>query len=344
MSATLEQAFERQIGWCREPSPFTARVLARTLAWLPSAPDARAALDSVADDPLAAAVSLRWAAGLHHLALRGLQPWAGLWPGGDDAALQQAIAHAWATQQPALRRALASPPQTNEVQRSALLLPGLLHVAAATGRPLALREIGASAGLNLWPERHRYDHGSWQWGDAAAPVALRCDWRGPVPPMPALAIADRQACDAEPVDITLPDEALRLQSFVWADQHARMARLRAAVQATVPWLQREGVQVRRERAAAFVQRVLAARPHGVATVLMHSIVWQYIPAAEQQAIADALQRAAATADAASPLAWLRLEPPEPLSQPELRCTVWPGGQDRCLARAHAHAGAAEACA
>jgi hypothetical protein len=40
-------------------------------------------------------------------------------------------------------------PQTNEVARAAIIYPGLLEVARIVGRPLALFELGASAGLNL---------------------------------------------------------------------------------------------------------------------------------------------------------------------------------------------------
>jgi hypothetical protein len=46
-------------------------------------------------------------------------------------------------------------PQTNEVRRSAVLLPGFLTIAAETGLPLRILELGASAGLNqLWDRRH----------------------------------------------------------------------------------------------------------------------------------------------------------------------------------------------
>ena len=114
MSALLD-AFDRQMGWCRQPSPFSARVLARSLSWLKANPDALAVLSAVDADPLTAAVPLRWLAGLHHLALQGLQPWADLWPPAAsvaadealDAAITLAIAAAWRTPQPALRRALA---------------------------------------------------------------------------------------------------------------------------------------------------------------------------------------------------------------------------------------------
>lgn len=339
----LGPAFERQIGWCRQPSPFTARLLERLWRWLQRSPDALAATEALADDPLAAAVPLRWAGALHHLALRRLEPWAGNWPPhrATDQQLDAAIVQAWARQREALLDALARAPQTNEVQRSAILLPGLLHLAAAGGRPLSLLEIGASAGLNLWPERHHYDYGRWAWGDAAAPLRLKADWQGPTPPAAPLVVARRAACDRHPIDITQPAEALRLASFVWPDQLDRMERLRGARDLAARWLAAEGVAVQALPAAGFVERELERADPGTLTVLMHSIVWQYIGRDEQQAVQAALQRAA---ERGLPLAWLRFEPPAPDRRPELRCTLWPGGTDRLLAMAHAHVGAIEWCA
>jgi len=344
LQSPLIAAFQAQTTWCRVPSPFTARLLDRSASWLADDAEAHAALAAVAAEPLAAATALRWAGALHHLALLGLSPWAELWPPRRDAAslrddeLDAAIRAAWQTQRAAVQAALAGPPQTNEVQRSAALLPGLLHVAAATGLPLALCEIGASAGLNLWPERHHYDYGSWQWGDAAAALVLRCEWRGPVPAAAAepLRVAARAACDAQPIALTEPGEALRLASFVWPDQAERLARLRTAQQAVTPWLRSESVGVQAQQASAFVATQLQAPRDGLATVLMHSVVWQYLGAAEQAAITASVQAAAARATARAPLAWLRLEPPNAEGGVELRCQVWPGGDDRLLASAHPH--------
>lgn len=341
LQSPLIAAFERQVGWCREPSPFTAQLLDRSRLWLLGDSQAHDTVAATAADPMAAATALRWAGALHHLALRGLQPWAGLWPpqpGASDAALDAAIRQAWQEQRPALLAALAHPPQTNEVQRSAVLLPGLLCIAARTGLPLALHEIGASAGLNLWPERHRYDYGRWTWGAPTAPLALACDWRGPVPAEAAatLRVASRAACDAQPVDLASPGEALRLTSFVWPDQADRLQRLRTALAAVPAWMQDEHVSVRPHSAADFVEGLLQAPRPGVATVLMHSIVWQYLPAAEQQRIAAAMAAAGAVATPQAPLAWLRLEPPQADLRFELRCRVWPGGDDEVLATAHPH--------
>lgn len=341
--ARLLDNVDRQVGWCRQGgSPFSAQVLAVSRRWLDDHPEALQALAAVSDDPLAGAVALRWLAGLHRLALQGLEPWRSLWPpassAATDEALREAIDEAWRSQRAAMEAALAGPPQTNEVQRSAVLLPGLLHVAARTGLPVALAEIGASAGLNLWCDHYRHDHGAWAWGDAQSPLVLGAEWVGPAPAeaKAPLRIAQRAGCDVSPVDLTEPDEALRLQSYVWADQPERLARLRAAMAIARPLMAAQGVAIQAARAAGFVRAQLAARRPGQAWVLMHSVVWQYIPVDEQAAIQALLDEAGAAATPQSPLAWLRMEPPRPDVRMALRCRLWPGGEDRLLAQCHPH--------
>jgi hypothetical protein len=344
--AALLQAFERQIGWCEQPSPFSARVLRRTRLWLTEQPEALQTLAAVAEDPLAGAVALRWLSGLHHLALLGQAPWQALWMAGactpSDAELDAAINLAWQERRAHLQRALAGPPQTNEVQRSAALLAGLFHIAAQTQRPLALAEIGSSAGLNLWCDQHRYEAIDasaapvWTWGDPKAALRLTVEWSGGPPPAAELIVTQRAGCDAAPVDLQRPGEDLRLASFIWPDQSERLARLRAATAVARSCMAQHGVRVQHQRAADFVRGQLASRPEGAAWVLMHSVVWQYIPAQEQAEIVSAVHAAAQTATAAAPLAWLRFEPPRADLRMELRCQIWPGGEDTLLAMCHPH--------
>ena len=64
--------------------------------------------------------------------------------------------------------------QQNEVRRCALLLPAFGLVAERVGSPLALVEVGASAGLNLLFDRYAYDYGDGRLrGDTGSPVRLR---------------------------------------------------------------------------------------------------------------------------------------------------------------------------
>jgi hypothetical protein len=338
----LLKAFAQQVAWCSGPSPFTSRLLERSRLWLAEDASALTALGALTADPLAGAVALRWAAALHHLALRGLAPWAALWPPAQrsaapsDAELDGAIRQAWREHRPALDRGLALPPQTNEVQRSAVLTTGLHHIAARTGLPLALLEIGSSAGLNLWCERYRYEIGGWRWGDDAAAVVLRAACSGDLPPPATLTVLARSGCDSHPIDVGQPGETLRLASFIWPDQAERLQRLRAAAAAAAQWSAAEGVAVQACAAASFVEQALAERPAGATTVVMHSVVWQYIAAPEQTRIRTSLEAAGQQATPDAPLAWLRMEPPEADLTMELRCRLWPHGEDRLLAHVHPH--------
>jgi len=91
-------------------------------------------------------------------------------------------------------------------------------------------EIGTSAGLNLNFDRFHYRYGAAEWGDPASPVRLAPDLRGKVPPLDGeLRVLARSGCDIAPVDLSNKVARLRLRSFIWADQTARLQRLDAAI-------------------------------------------------------------------------------------------------------------------
>jgi hypothetical protein len=123
--------------------------------------------------------------------------------------------------------------QTNEVNRAAAVLPALTVVQARLGRPLALVEIGPSAGLNLLLDRFAYDYGDGRMrGDPSSRVRLRCEPRGPLrPPLPAVAppIASRCGIDLAPVDVTDDAQCRWLEACVWPGAPERAERLRAAL-------------------------------------------------------------------------------------------------------------------
>ncbi len=340
----LLAAFEAQIAWCAKlQSPYMVALLERSVARLRSDAEAAAMLATATEDPHGGLLPLRWAAAVHDLALQQREPWASLVQvavrSGRAAAvdLDAAIDALLADEREHLARFLSSAPQTNEVQRSVVLLPGLLHIASETGLPLHLLELGASAGLNLWCDRWFYDHGVWRWGDPASPLRLQAEWRGPVPAhQAAMTIAGRSGCDLAPIDINLPAHRRHLAAYVWADQTARLHRLETALEAAARWQRAEGLMVEPMAAAAFAARELAQPREGQTTVIFHTIVWQYLGAQEKQRLHEIIEAAGARATAAAPLAWLSLEHPAGVPAPELRCRVWPGGATRLLGLAHPH--------
>jgi hypothetical protein len=229
---------------------------------------------------------------------------------------------------------MAHEPQTNEVRRSACLLPGFLTIAATTGLPLACFELGASAGLNQLWRRFHYDYGeAGVWGDPASPVRLTSDWAGPPPPLDAkLSLASVAACDRKPIDISDPIQRRRLEAYIWPDQIERVERFEAAVTMALA----SAMKVNAADAVDWTRTRCAPRA-GYATVIYHSIFWQYLPEAAQASLRAAIETHGAAATAEAPLAWLRMEPPDGGPMPiELWLTIWPAGEARRLATVHAH--------
>ncbi|MDW4571458.1 DUF2332 domain-containing protein [Microbacterium sp. M3] len=120
--------------------------------------------------------------------------------------------------------------QTNEPQRCAALLPGL----ATIDGPLALLELGASAGLCLFPDRYsyRYRRGASVVGldPATGPsaVVLECDVTGDAPlRMPE--VVWRAGIDLAPLDAADPDDRRFLESLVWPGERGRVERIAAAL-------------------------------------------------------------------------------------------------------------------
>jgi hypothetical protein len=221
--------------------------------------------------------------------------------------------------------------QTNEVRRSAVLLPGFLRVAAATSLPLRIREIGASGGLNLLFDRYRYELGPHRFGDAASRLVLGAEWDGPAPDLATpLRVADRRGCDLAPLDLADPFARRKLESFLWPELLERRDRLRAAIAivAEAP------PAIDRAPAGEWVEAQVAPEA-GLTTVLFHSVVWWYVPEAERTRITAHVESAGARATRDAPLAWLRMEGAR-LDEAELRLRLWPSGDDRLLAAVHYH--------
>lgn len=288
--------------------------------------------------PLADNVPLRVAGAIHAIARsRKVPALTALYPPNPmpaAAALASALRQALLACPEVVGNYLNSPPQTNEVGRSAPLLAGWLEVARLTGLPLSIYEIGASAGLNLIADRYSYRFGSARWGrDTATPI-LSPDWTGTSPAVDArLSIRSRQGCDRSPVDLASAIERERLISYVWPDQRERLARLQAAIAAAHD----DPPIIDRADAAAWLrERIGVAALDGTARLLFHSIVWQYLPAATQKNISEHLAEVTRATRTTAPFAWLRFEMNGEQSATELRLTLWPGGEERLLALSHAH--------
>lgn len=121
--------------------------------------------------------------------------------------------------------------QTNEVGRLATLLPAFAALAERVEGPLALLEVGASAGLCLYPDAWGYE-----WATDDGPVRLgeapflSCRVTGAAPlPQRYPQVAWRGGIDLNPLDTSDPDAMAWLTNLVWPEQDERRQRLRCGI-------------------------------------------------------------------------------------------------------------------
>jgi hypothetical protein len=145
-------------------------------------------------------------------------------------------------------------------------------------------------------------------------------------------VVERAACDRRPTDLTDPAQRRRLLANIWPDQFHRIERSEAAIALALA----AGVHVEEADAVDWI-RARVRLQAGAATVLYHSIFWQYLPAETLAAMLAAIEDLGRQATAEAPFAWLRMEPQlDNLALTELRLTVWPGGEERKLAEVSPH--------
>jgi hypothetical protein len=175
--------------------------------------------------------------------------------------------------------------QTNEPARCAALLPAL----ASLRRPVALLEVGASAGLCLLPDRYGYDYGSRRiepprTARAGAPT-FRCTASAGTPlPHTLPEIGWRLGLDLNPLDLGSPSDMDWLETLVWPGQEERARNLRAAIEIA----RADPPTVRRGDLRTELAAVAALAPREMQLVIYHTAVLGYVPS---QADRDAFARA-----------------------------------------------------
>jgi hypothetical protein len=165
--------------------------------------------------------------------------------------------------------------QTNEPARCATLLPFLTRLP----QPLALIEVGASAGLCLLPDFYAYDYGAGVLRPRAAdrqPPVFCCTIDGTIPvPMRLPDIIWRAGLDLDPIDVSDPAQTSWLETLVWPEQTDRLARLRAAIAiaaAVKPRIVRGDLRTD-------LARLAAEAPRHATLVVFHTAVLAYVPSA-----------------------------------------------------------------
>jgi hypothetical protein len=192
---------------------------------------------------------------------------------------------------------LARRTQTNEPGRCATLLPALARLPA----PLALIEVGASAGLTLLFDRYSYDYAGQvvSGSDPDAPT-LHCEAHGPLPlPLPERtpAIVWRAGLDLSPLDVTSDDDMRWLSCLVWPGESDREQRLATAIASA----RRDPPPVYRGDLLTDLPTLAAQAPADATLVIYHSAVLAYVAQQDRWRFFETVRRLAAV--------WLSNEAP-----------------------------------
>ena len=176
---------------------------------------------------------------------------------------------------------LARSVQTNEPGRCASILPLLAQVPS----PIALIEIGASAGLCLLPDKYGYRYGTTTVGTNELVFPCDVDTNTPVPQkLPE--IAWRAGLDLNPVSLEDEDEVRWLECLVWPEHHARLSRLRTAINIA----RSTPVRVERGDLRYDLEGLVAEAPVDCHAVVMHSAVLAYVPRSDVESFIAKMDR------------------------------------------------------
>ena len=331
--AAIAEAFAAQAVHCANlESPFMARLctLLATRDWPGGAIRDRVFRWPGDVTSYGDSVPLRLCGALHALRLKGDPALVLAWPPHDvsDDALWQAVGDALTNHADFIDRFIDSPPQTNEVRRAAGLIAASHWLHARHPLPFRLTELGASGGLNLMFDRFALALPGATLGPADPAVTLIPDWTGPLPPLSSPRVADRIGVDLYPLDPQDPDDALRLQAYLWADQPHRLKLTRAAMAVA------QAPVIRADAIDGLMPRL--THVPGQLHLIFHTTAWQYFPPDRQRLGRERIEAAGASATDDAPLAWLGIEADGQAPGAAVTLRLWPGDLQISMGRADFH--------
>ncbi|MFK3678388.1 DUF2332 family protein [Microbacterium sp. NPDC090218] len=208
--------------------------------------------------------------------------------------------------------------QTNEPLRLAALLPVLSEIPG----PIALLEVGASAGLCLYPDRYSYRftgeagelRATLDPADGPSSVVLASKVTGPLPPLRMPDVVWRAGIDLAPLDAGEERDRRWLRGLVWPGETGREQRIEAALDIVAD----DPPRLVTGDARVHIDALAAAAPHDATLVITTPGVLVHIPRAERDALLASIKRLDAR--------WITIDPPGLLDvwEPAVDAHDWPG--------------------
>ncbi len=307
--ALIHHSFLNQAKWCEElESPFTAELLREIATDFNNRGIVFKLCGAWPTNPISDALGLRICGGLNYFAITNRNPrLKSEWP---PICVNWDINRAWQIAKLAIgenfdwfEKFIESPPQTNEVRRSAAIFAGACVAINGFDGPIDVLELGASAGLNQSFDKFEYSLGGFR-SRAKSSVKIDSDWRGAdCPDLTDIQIRNRASCDQSPLDVFDKENELLLQAYIWPDQKARQERTIAAIDIA----KKNSIKVDKEDASVWIKERLFKRANDAMTIIFHSVFFNYPPNEVRQSIHDTIHAEIMNSQPNAPLVWLRFE-------------------------------------
>lgn len=207
--------------------------------------------------------------------------------------------------------------QTNEPLRLAPLLPVLSEISG----PIALLEVGAAAGLCLYPDRYSYRfvgedgelRAALDPADGESSVVLESRVRGALPPLRMPDVVWRAGIDLAPLDARSALDRRWLRGLVWPGESGREERIDAALDIAAA----DPPRLVAGDAAARIDELAAQAPGDATLVVTSPGVLVHIPRADREDLVRRITRL--------PGHWITIDPPRLLDvwDPPVE-DDWPG--------------------
>jgi hypothetical protein len=180
--------------------------------------------------------------------------------------------------------------QTNEVRRCAYLFPAFSYVYEKINKPLALIEIGTSAGLQLMWDQYSYSYGSGEiYGNRTSTVQITSEIKGdqfPILSNPVPPVSHRIGLDLHINNLSDKEDYHWLKALIWPEHIDRRELFEKAAEyvksSSIKMIEGNGIEI--------LPRMAKEIPEESVLCVFHTHVANQIPLEGKKKLLEEIQR------------------------------------------------------
>lgn len=186
--------------------------------------------------------------------------------------------------------------QTNEVRRCAYLYPSFCYIYEKTKRPLAVIEIGTSAGLQLLWDKYCYSYNTDRvYGDVHSELEIISEIRGERSPFllkQSPPVTSRIGIDLHVNDLKDPEDYLWLKSLIWPEHNERITNFEKAVHC----LKAQPLELIEGNGVKLITEIASKIPQEIVVCVFHTHVANQFPQEDKCELIERIQKLGETRD------------------------------------------------